>query len=158
MKWNRNGKDGWRRMRGASSGEKSEREEMEIKYVEREQLTGERERESSERAGRPQRRRWRRRRRRGSVCGALLMWWHNDDGVDDSPLVGNQREERIIIKQLNFSAISPRQRQPLQGSSLRLIWEACGIWRTSEQLCSAVRHPHSRWEKKRRRGMERERK
>lgn len=59
----------------------------------------------------------------------LRMWRGDDDGVDDSPLVGNQREERIIIKQLNYSAISPRQRQPRQGSALKLIWEA---WRHLE--------------------------
>lgn len=59
----------------------------------------------------------------------LRMWRRDDDGVDDSPLVGNQREERIIIKQLNYSAISPRQRQPRQGSALKLIWEA---WRHLE--------------------------
>ena len=33
---------------------------------------------------------------------------------------------------------------------MKLIWEACGVWRTSERLSGAVRHPHSRWEKKRR--------
>lgn len=53
----------------------------------------------------------------GSVFGALLMWWHDDDGVYDSPLVGNQKEERIIITQLNYTAISPWLLQPLQGSS-----------------------------------------
>lgn len=62
------------------------------------------------------------------------MRWHGDDGVDDSLLVGNHREERVIIKQLNYSAISPRQRQPRRGSSPELIWEARRIWRTCEQL------------------------
>lgn len=26
------------------------------------------------------------------------MWWHGDDGVDDSPLVGNQREELLLSR------------------------------------------------------------
>lgn len=107
-------------MRGAGSDDhgltkKWKREEMGIKQVERKEGA------QSERAGQLW---W---RGHGSARGALLMWWHDDDGVDDSPLVGNQREERIIITQLNYSAISPRQRQALQGSSSRLIREACGV-------------------------------
>lgn len=34
---------------------------------------------------------------------------HSDDGADDSRLVGNHREERVIIKQLNYGAIPPRR-------------------------------------------------
>ena len=87
------------------------------------------------------------------------MWWHDDDdddggggGGDDSPLVGNQREERIIIKQLNYSAISPRRRQPLRGSSLKLIWEACGAWRASVRPSGAAKTPPPKLETGRGRG------
>lgn len=108
-------------------------ERIGMKYVKREQLRRERERKRGGNSGSaPAVGSWKR-----TVCGALLIWWPDDDGVDDSPLVGNQKEERIIITQLNYSAISPWQRQALQGSSLKLIWEACGVledqWTTQQR-------------------------
>lgn len=81
------------------------------------------------------------------------MWRHDDDGVDDSPLLGNQREERIIITQLNYTAIPPRLRHPLQGFSLKLIRRpvasggpAGGKKQKTEK--SSGRCPHLSWRKK----------
>lgn len=78
------------------------------------------------------------------------MRWHGDDGVDDSLLVGNHREERVITKQLNYSAISPRQRRPRRGSSPELIWEMpAASGGPASSAATQRKRPHSR---RRRRG------